>query len=1111
MANIKLLNSKNNSKIDTRLHMSKYDATTTRLLSSISQVAGQTRFSYIKGGNAPSKFPRDAAGSFNAGITYINFQSGTISGAYKSFSPFQAMIPTAGNAVACAVHLNADDELRFSYGVIGTASQVQSSITNFVIGTSAGNLKVLEDASLLWIVLLKSANGTTLSAISDADIYDFRPFLSARRPSARKVLMKDSVRGAVNHILADVSTGATQVLVANNEYNYRVGEKVFLKSSATVSSVIEQGLIDLGLGVYTTRPVSDPSSAKILRKSSGSAWNLGADYALGDDLTTVPLSGNKVYGSADGITVLHDSLDLRSYKSYAKFRARDLTSVLTYVPPNREIAIDPQTGYLKFGTDYDFGDGRDGALNLAAGTYNINQAIGGKTFCRVRKVTNAVVAAGNTIQYSGADLNLSVGDVVMLYTAQVKSVSDLSLAGQYDVLKVSAASAGSITVDYNISSGYNGTSNSYDGATNNVFVLTIPQFTSVTFQNGAVLTCDPFSATAGCGIVAFLANGTVNFIGTGKIDVSGKGFRGGTSAGGKGEGYIAGLYNTISQSTVDSGGGGGAFGTVGTSSLLPTAQKNGDFQAQGGRGGGSGATGGGAGGGGGYGTVGGTGGYSGAAGAGGGGGAATSVNGLTPVGTSNDGGLGDSALGITGGANGGAFGLALGGGLNSNGTSGAANIAVASNGGLRGLEEGSPELSKLYFGGGGGAGGAGASGGQSGGSASLTPGSGGGGGNPGGEGGTAIQGSAVGGAGGGIVLLYADVIMNARINSQGANGGVGGKGGNGASGTNGFVDGVDGPTSAQGIGGDGAGGGGGGGGGGGAGAGGSIFMTSRTATVGSLNAQAGTEGAGGVGGTGGSAGVGVINSYASAGGGGAGGSGTNGQAGGLGAVGRIRLNYYTLSSQFYPAAGSGTGALTAVPVGYLGATPRMDNFTPVNATYNFIDPNSDFNFQSEKAEITAISTESYGTPAIPAKRLTFGKSLQKSYAVTNSARVQRLDSYVTSDVAIQGLSGRILFDSGLIAASAGTKISNLKHGINLSPAQYKAVVLIYLSQPTSLQDAPIYYNMQCKNGAAVYGVYLDVNDTTFSYSIGKDGIYFFPGVAIEEVLTGYIRILFIEN
>src|SRR5271154_6343552 len=188
MANIKVVNQNNTSAaVDTRLSLAVYNSNTVMLSPSVSSGSGVTKYTYVTFDRV-CRFPTDPSGNYVQNQTYLNFQTGGITGGYKVSTSFPPTIPSAGNSVACAIQLDDQDILYFNYGVVGTLTQVQSAITNFTQNGSAGSLVVDKSKALLWIVILSSTDGINISALTNTSLVDCRSFFTENKIDAQHSL-----------------------------------------------------------------------------------------------------------------------------------------------------------------------------------------------------------------------------------------------------------------------------------------------------------------------------------------------------------------------------------------------------------------------------------------------------------------------------------------------------------------------------------------------------------------------------------------------------------------------------------------------------------------------------------------------------------------------------------------------------------------------------------------------------------------------------------------------------------------------------------------------------------------------------------------------------------
>ncbi len=408
-------------------------------------------------------------------------------------------------------------------------------------------------------------------------------------------------------------------------------------------------------------------------------------------------------------------------------------------------------------SNIDMGTGADGSVTCST-TCNVNtDVLGTGRSTNADGITTNVTAnpTGTSISVTSTT-GIAAGDEILLINLRGSS-GDTADVGNYEFLDVSSVSGGNTI---NLQSAVQ---KSYDGsnfANQAVVVQRVPQWTTVTIQNGGVLTANAWDGTTG-GVIVFRATGTVTIQAGGSISANGLGYRGGT--GGNSGGSPTGGQNGESFDGFNgAGGNSGQSGTQGGG-----AGTNNGVHSQGVRGGGGGggaeatgdstnAGGGGAGGG-----------YGGGGGGGGGSGDGSSASGLGGSGGGTDvgGGGGGCAPGNDAGGNGGNAGQAggssgvgasscTGGAAGSGGNTGESGNASANDadsggaGGGGGGLYGNPALSKLYFGSGGG---------------------GGGGSNE------ASSGGGSGGSGGGIILIVANVItISGTLSSNGSAGVDGG-------------------------------------------------------------------------------------------------------------------------------------------------------------------------------------------------------------------------------------------------------------------------------------------------------------------------------------------------
>ena len=487
-------------------------------------------------------------------------------------------------------------------------------------------------------------------------------------------------------------------------------------------------------------------------------------------------------------------------------------------------------------TYYYYGNGADSTCTVTSGTTNLNTGScsgRGTADAANFSVTANTPSGQNQVTVSTTPTGLAAGDEILIVNLMGTSGS-YSSVGKYETKRISFISTNTLTLTSNLS-------NSYDGTTQKIMVQRVPNYTTVTIDNGTTLTADGWNGTKN-GIIFFRATGTVTNNGT--IDMSQKGFRGGSSGSSSGpEGYKGntatggasggtggtgangGYYSytcgsscgdaSPGQCCADDGEGGCAYYSWACVSCLTPSTPGGNGSNGSGGGGGGGQDG-----------------YAGCSASAGGSG-----------GSRGGGGGGGEGSGGGGGANGyqaHPYSCGSGGG----GGGGSAFSSMTNNTLLTGV------LTDGLIGLGGGAS-AGAAGGSVGPNACY--------GGSGGAGGNAYGGYS-GNPGGGIVYVASPTISSGTINVNGGNGG------NGTNGTNstGFYG-----ASGGGSGADGA-------------SGGTVILKGNTVSLGTVTALGGTGGTGGTGYTGG--------------GGAGGGAGGGGSAGSSGANGVVSVYYRTSTS-----------------------------------------------------------------------------------------------------------------------------------------------------------------------------------------------------------------------
>jgi len=209
------------------------------------------------------------------------------------------------------------------------------------------------------------------------------------------------------------------------------------------------------------------------------------------------------------------------------------------------------------------GNGSDGSITISS-TTNADA---------VKSSVNGIIgiAGSNSIALTSAS-GFSVGNEVLIITMQDATVGANNLVGKYELKTISAISSNTLIFSQNLLNTYTAS------AAVKHQVIKVPQYTSVTVNNGGVLTCDAWNGTVG-GVLCFKANGAVTINSGGSISANGKGYRGVTQKvalwrnanGGQGEGFYGtgipsgangsgNCNNSAAWNLANGNGGGGGTG-----------------------------------------------------------------------------------------------------------------------------------------------------------------------------------------------------------------------------------------------------------------------------------------------------------------------------------------------------------------------------------------------------------------------------------------------------------------------------------------------------------------------------------------------------------------------
>ncbi len=245
------------------------------------------------------------------------------------------------------------------------------------------------------------------------------------------------------------------------------------------------------------------------------------------------------------------------------------------------------------------GDGGDGPL-VVSGTVDLATTGLAPSWNVVSFSSDAEGRARATLTNPDDVTGLAVGDEVLLIELQ-GTLAEHARTGNHEFLRILAIDGVQVTFETALAQTYgedpdNGALGTTQGS-HRVMLLRVPHFSDVTIEDGGMLTAPAWDGSKG-GVLAFRVAGTLVAQGSGRIDMSGRGYRGGADGRGNdeyaqcGEG-ITGLGSkppdnrevngTVYVTYPDDGsnggaggagvshgaegGGGGSYGTQGTAGL----------------------------------------------------------------------------------------------------------------------------------------------------------------------------------------------------------------------------------------------------------------------------------------------------------------------------------------------------------------------------------------------------------------------------------------------------------------------------------------------------------------------------------------------------------------
>jgi hypothetical protein len=174
-----------------------------------SQLAPQFGFpqGFSYGSTVPSIFPKSSSGGYNgaAGDTFLNFLTGSISGADQVSSTFTPTIPASRASIVATVSLTTSDTLMVQFGTQGTRSQCYAAIQNQTT-TGAGSISLPSASKLICFVVLSSYDGVNITSL---DVYDCRGMSAvSTSPSVLNVSASGTFLTTVGTVRANSASGS---------------------------------------------------------------------------------------------------------------------------------------------------------------------------------------------------------------------------------------------------------------------------------------------------------------------------------------------------------------------------------------------------------------------------------------------------------------------------------------------------------------------------------------------------------------------------------------------------------------------------------------------------------------------------------------------------------------------------------------------------------------------------------------------------------------------------------------------------------------------------------------------------------------------------------------
>lgn len=303
-----------------------------------------------------------------------------------------------------------------------------------------------------------------------------------------------------------------------------------------------------------------PSSTDGLTLTSNTGYAMEQGFSAGatDETGTATFSYTSSKTQKTNFTVYAEGMEIDNFEvnfvqtDGTHYRNWDFSIPGDYTYDTSKIALSNTAAQLNVNN----GDGSDGDVAISANkNINTDNIATGRTCAdAVNYSVSTLTSTSATLSTTPADGCLATGDEVMIANLQGTSANNTNV-GNWEYLNVSSVSTDTVNFSAAKTKYYgNGASDDTNigtGSTNQrVMLQRVPNYHNVTIDSGKTLTASAWDGTKS-GVLMFRANGTVTNSGT--IDMSQKGFRGGTSGSTPPEDY----QGTIATATGDNGDNGG--------------------------------------------------------------------------------------------------------------------------------------------------------------------------------------------------------------------------------------------------------------------------------------------------------------------------------------------------------------------------------------------------------------------------------------------------------------------------------------------------------------------------------------------------------------------------